>query len=71
MAFAFCAKKKAAAAAAVVQSHTYKLICVSHFCEHVVSKETIFSSLNINVQEQTVHPCVTMYTEKQFTQIFI
>jgi len=55
----------------VVQSHTHKLICVSHVCEHVVSKGTIFSSLNIDVQEQTTCPCVTMYTEKQPTQIFI
>jgi len=23
----------------VVQSHTHKLICVGHFCGHVVSKE--------------------------------
>jgi len=55
----------------VVQSHTHKLICVNHFCEHVVKKGTIFSSLNIDVQEQMVHPRVTMYREKQFTQIFI
>lgn len=44
---------------------------VSHFCEHVVSKGTIFSSLNIDVQEQMMHPCVTMYTEKQSIQILI
>jgi hypothetical protein len=54
----------------VVQSHIHKLICVSHFCEHVVSKRTIFSSLNTDVQEQT-HPCVTMCKEKQSKQIFI
>lgn len=54
----------------VVQSPTHKLICVSHFREHVVSKGTIFS-LNVNVQEQAMCPCVTMHTEKQSTQIFI
>jgi len=63
--------KLVAAVAVVVVSHTHKLICVGHFCEHVVSKGTIFSSLNIDVQEQMMHPCVTMYTEKQSTQIFI
>jgi len=36
----------------VVQSHTHKLICVGHFCVHVVSKGTVFSSLNIDVQDQ-------------------
>jgi len=63
----------AAAAAAVVvkQSHTHKLIYVSHFCEHVVSKGTTFFFLNTDVKEQTICPCVTMYTEKQSTQIFI